>query len=38
VTIELEEGKASEFSVGDSVEVEIQEKTASEEEEFLMGC
>jgi hypothetical protein len=38
VTVELEKGKGSEFSVGDSVAVEIKEKTASEEEEFLMGC
>ena len=38
VTIELEKGKASEFSVGDSVEVEIKEKKAGMEEEFLMGC
>lgn len=38
VTIELEKGKGSEFSVGDSVEVEIQEKKAGNEEEFLMGC
>jgi hypothetical protein len=38
VTIELEKGKGSEFSVGDSVAVEIKEKAASDEEEFLMGC
>lgn len=40
VTIELEKGKASEFSVGDSVELEIKKKKAAsdEEEEFLMGC
>jgi hypothetical protein len=38
VTIELEKGKASEFSVGDSVEVEIKEKKAGIEEEFMMGC
>jgi hypothetical protein len=38
VTIELEEGKGSEFSVGDSVQVEIKEKNAGKEEEFLMGC
>jgi hypothetical protein len=38
VTIQLEEGKASEFSVGDSVKVEIKEKKAGKEEEFLMGC
>jgi len=38
VTIELEKDKGSEFSVGDSVEVEITEKKAGKEEEFLMGC
>jgi ribosome maturation factor RimP len=38
VTIELEEGKGSEFSVGDSVEVEVREKEAGKEGEFLMGC
>jgi len=38
VTIEVEKGKGSEFSVGDSVEVEIKEKKAGNEEEFLMGC
>lgn len=38
VTIELKKGEASKFSVGDSVELEIKEKKASEEEEFLMGC
>lgn len=38
VTIELKKGEASKFSVGDSVELEIKNKKASEEEEFLMGC
>ncbi len=40
VTIELEKDKASKFSLGDSVELEIKEKKAEtdEEEEFLMGC
>jgi len=38
VTIELEKDKASKFSVGDSVELEIKEKKAGIEEEFLMGC
>jgi hypothetical protein len=38
VTIELEKDKASKFSVGDSVELEIKEKKADIEEEFLMGC
>ncbi|MBE9581459.1 MAG: hypothetical protein IMF18_07560 [Proteobacteria bacterium] len=43
VTIELEKGKASEFSIGDSVELEIKKKkekadSADSEEEFLMGC
>jgi hypothetical protein len=40
VTIELEKGKASDFSVGDSVVVKKKEgvEGAGEEEEFLMGC
>ena len=40
VTIEVKKGKASEFSVGDCVELEIKEKKAAsdDEEEFLMGC
>ena len=40
VTIELEKSNTSEFSVGDSVELEIKKKKActDEEEEFLMGC
>ena len=40
VTIELEKGKASTLSVGDSVKL-MKEETApaaGEEEEFLMGC
>ncbi|MDY6839651.1 MAG: hypothetical protein SWH78_16960 [Thermodesulfobacteriota bacterium] len=38
VTVELDKGQGSEFSVGDSVSVEIKEKKAQNEEEFLMGC
>jgi hypothetical protein len=38
VTIEVEKGQGSAFSVGDSVNLEIKEKTAAEEEEVLMGC
>jgi hypothetical protein len=39
VTIELEKGQGAEFSVGDSVEMEIKEKKAGmDQEEFLMGC
>jgi hypothetical protein len=38
VTIELEKGKASGFSVGDCVEMQIKEKKAGGEEDFLMGC
>jgi len=38
VTIELDKGQGSEFSVGDCVEVEIKEKKAENDEEFLMGC
>jgi uncharacterized protein involved in exopolysaccharide biosynthesis len=38
VTVELDKGQGSEFSVGDSVGVEIKEKKAGNEEEFLMGC
>lgn len=40
VTIELEKGKASNFSVGDSVNLEIKKEGAADvsEDEFLMGC
>jgi len=38
VTIEVEKGNASDFSVGDVVELGIKEKKAAAEEEFLMGC
>jgi hypothetical protein len=38
VTIEVEKGQGSAFSVGDSVQVQIKDKKAGDEEEFLMGC
>ena len=38
VTVELDKGQGSEFSVGDCVEVEIKERKAENEEDFLMGC
>jgi len=38
VTIELDKGQGSEFSVGDCVEVEIKDKKAENEQEVLMGC
>lgn len=40
VTIELETGKVSNLSVGDSVKLEKKERAPApgEEEEFLLGC